>query len=181
MTLAEGKISPGRALGLAFLTAAGFFILGYGGFLLSGHGRMIGLVWLSSAFAVCMIVRQSRSRKMDLLLLAAALTGGAGVNLVMGAPPLILFGFGVVSLLEIAAAVTAVRYFGPRRLRDINIALAFLAAAIIAPTLMGALLAGGIMALAGNPDWLADAGHWFAGNLLGFCIVLPVGLAVTER
>jgi len=181
MTLAKDRIAPGRALWLAFLTAAGFFSLGYGGILLSGHGRMIGLIWLASAFAVCMIVRQSRSRAMDMILLAAAAVGEAGVNLAAGAPPIILFGFGAVSLLEIMAAVIAVRSFGPRRFRDLKIALAFLAAAIIAPVLLGAVLASGVMFLAGNPNWLADGQHWFAGNLLGFCIILPIGLVVTVR
>ena len=181
MTLAEGKDAPGRALLLAFLTAAGFFVLGYGGILLSGHGRMIGLVWLASAFAVCMIVRLSRSRAMDLTLLASAAIGEAGVNLAAGAPPISLFGFGAVSLLEILVAVMAVRHFGGRRLRDIKVALTFLAAAIVAPVLLGAVLAGGVMYLAGNPNWLADGRHWFAGNLLGFCIILPVGLTVSAR
>ncbi|HEY2835023.1 MAG TPA: ATP-binding protein [Rhizomicrobium sp.] len=181
MTLAEDRVAPGRALSLAFLTAAGFFGLGYGGILLSGHGRMIGLIWLASAFAVCMIVRLSRTRTMDMILLAAAAVGEAGVNLAAGAPPIILFGFGAVSLLEIVAAVIAVRSFGPRRFRDLKIALAFLAAAIIAPVMLGAVLAGGVMFLAGNPSWLADGQHWFAGNLLGFCIVLPIGLVVTVR
>jgi signal transduction histidine kinase len=181
MTLAEGRLAPGRALGYAFLTAAGFFVLGYGGILLSGHGRMIGLVWLATAFAVCMIVRLSRSRAMDLILLAAAAVGEASVNLAAGATPFILVCFGVVSLLEIVVAVIAVRSFGHRRFRDLKIALAFLGAAIVAPTLLGSVLAGAIMYLAGNPNWLADARHWFAGNLLGFCIVLPVGLVVTGR
>jgi signal transduction histidine kinase len=37
------------------------------------------------------------------------------------------------------------------------------------------------MIAVGNPDWLADSRHWFAANLLGLCILLPVGLAVSWR
>ena len=181
MTLSEGWITPGRALGLALLTGLGFFILGYGGILLSGHGRMIALIWPATAFAVCMIVRLSRSRRMDLILLAAAAMGEAGVNLAAGAPLIILFGFGAVSLLEIVTAVIAVRHFAPRRFRDLKGALIFLAVAIILPTLSGAVLAGGVMVLAHNPNWLADSRHWFAGNVLGFCIILPIGLVITAR
>ena len=58
---------------------------------------------------------------------------------------------------------------------------AFLPSRSLLPTLSGAALAGAIMDLAGNANWLADARHWFAANLLGFCIVLPVGLVVTWR
>ena len=181
MTLTEGRLAPGRALWFAFLTAAGFFLLGYGGMVVSGHGRMIGLIWPATAFAVCMIVRLSRSRKMDLLLLAAAALGELGVNLAFKAPLPIIAGFGAVSLLEIIVAVVAVRGFAPRHFRNLNGALVFLAAAILLPVLLGAILAGGVMLLAGNPNWLADARHWFAGNLLGFSIVLPIGLAVSVR
>src|ERR1700759_390863 len=114
MTLAEDRVAPGRALWLAFLTGFGFFILGYGGILLSGHGRMIGLIWPATAFGVCMIVRQSRSRRMDLILLAAAAIGELSVNLAARAPLPIMLGFGAVSLLEIMVAVSAVGRFTPR-------------------------------------------------------------------
>ena len=120
MTLAEGRLAPGRALGFAFLTAAGFFALGYGGMTISGHGRMIGLIWPATAFAVCMIVRLSRSRKMDLVLLAAAALGELGVNLAFKAPLVIIVGFGAVGLLEISVAVFAVRSFARSRFRDLT-------------------------------------------------------------
>ena len=181
MTLAEGRNAPGRALWFAFLTAAGFFVLGYGGMYLSGHGRMIGLIWPATAFAVCMIVRLSRSRKMDLLLFAAAALGELGVNLAFKAPLVIILGFGGVSLLEIVVAVIAVRRFARSRFRDLNGALVFLGTAMLVPAIIGAVLASGIMAVAGNPAWFVDGRHWFAGNLLGFCIVMPIGLAVSLR
>ena len=63
---------------------AGFFILGYGGILMSGHGRMIALIWPATAFAVCMIVRLSRSADEDLAMLGAAILAEAGVNLAAG-------------------------------------------------------------------------------------------------
>jgi len=181
MTLAQGRTAPGRAFVATLLTGLGFFILGYGGILLSGHGRMIALVWPASAFAVCMIVRLSRSLTMDFALFGAAIIAEAGVNLAAGAPLPILFGFGVVSLLEILGAVIAARKFGPRRFRDLKGAITFLAVAILLPALTGGVMAGGIMFVAGNPNWLADGRHWFAANVLGFSIILPIGLAATWR
>jgi signal transduction histidine kinase len=181
MTRVDGRIDWPRLLWLSLITGAGFFLLGYGGIRITGHGRMIALIWPANAFVVCMIVRLSRSRLQDIAMMAAALAAEIGINIVVGAPALIDLGFTAVSLIEIVASLIAVRLLGSRRFRDLRGGLRFLGGAIIAPALGGALLAAGIMVLAGNHNWLADSRHWFAANVLGFCIVLPIGLDFSWR
>lgn len=168
-----------RMLWQSALTGIGFFILGYGGIQLTGHGRMIALIWPANAFAVCMMVRLSRSRLQDVLMLAAALIAEVAINLAVKAPGVVTLGFSLVSLAEVTGAVWAVRRFG--RFRDVSGGLRFLAAAIVAPAAFGACLASGVMIAVNNPDWLADSRHWFAANVLGFSILLPVGLAISWR
>lgn len=179
MIQVAGRDDRSRMLWQSALTGIGFFLLGYGGFQLTGHGRMIALVWPANAFVVCMIVRLSRSRLQDVLMLAAAFIAQVSINLVAKAPLPVTVGFSLVGLAEMIAAVWAVRRFG--RFRDTWGALRFLATAIVAPALTGASLAAGVMIAVGNADWLADSRHWFASNVLGFSIILPVGLAISRR
>jgi signal transduction histidine kinase len=181
MTRVDGRNDWPRILGIALITGAGFFLLGYGGIQISGHGRMIALIWPANAFVVCMMVRLSRSRLQDLAMLGATLAAEIGVNIAVGAPALVNLGFAAVSMIEVIASLIAVRRFAPRRFRDVRGGLSFLGAAILAPAFLGALLAAAIMIMAGNSAWLADSRHWFAANVLGFCIVLPLGLASSWR
>ena len=174
-----GRDDRSRMLWQSLVTGIGFFVLGYASFQLTGHGRMIALIWPANAFAVCMIVRLSRSRLQDVTMLAAAFAAQVGINLAAHAPLPATLGFSFVGLAEMTGAAWAVRRFG--RFRDVPGGLLFLATAIIAPALIGASLAAGLMHAIGNPDWLADSRHWFASNVLGFGIVLPVGLAISRR
>ena len=179
MIQVAGRDDRSRVLWQSAITGIGFFLLGYGGLQLTGHGRMIALIWPANAFAVCMIVRLSRSRLQDVSMLAAAFIAQVAINLVVRAPLPVTAGFSIVGMAEVAGAIWAVRRFG--RFRNVPGGLRFLAAAIIAPALIGACLAAGVMIAVGNPDWLADSRHWFAANVLGFSILLPVGLAISRR
>ena len=181
MTLAEGRIVPGRALWLAGLTGVGFFILGYGGLLLSSRGHMIALIWPANAFAACMLLRLSRSRIEDSLMLAATAVAEILINAVSGASLFLTIGFVAASLVQVAGAVIAARKFGPRRFKNIPSGLLFIATAILLPALLGAAMGGMVMRQANNPNWISDTQHWFAANVLGFCIVFPIGLAITSR
>ena len=181
MRLAEGRIVPGRALWLAGLTGVGFFILGYGGLLLSSRGHMIALIWPANAFAACMLLRLSRSRIEDSLMLAATAVAEILINAVSGASLVLTIGFVAASLVQVAGAVIAARKFGPRRFKNIPSGLLFIATAILLPALLGAAMGGIVMRQANNPNWISDTQHWFAANVLGFCIVFPIGLAITSR
>lgn len=179
MIQVAGRDDRSRMLWQSAITGIGFFLLGYGSLQLTGHGRMIALIWPANAFAVCMIVRQSRSRLQDVSMLTAAFIAQVAINLAVRAPLPVTAGFSIVGLAEVTGAVWAVRRFG--RFRDVSGGLRFLTAAIVAPALLGASLAAGMMIAVGNPDWLADSRHWLAANVLGFSIVLPVGLAISRR
>ena len=181
MTRVDGRIDWLRAIGAALITGAGYFLLGYGSILISGRQHMISLIWPATAFTVCMIVRLSRSRRQDLLMLAAAFLAHAALNVAVSAPPMIIVGFGLLGLMETVGAVVAVRLFEPRRFGDLRGNLRFLLAAVIAPPLVAASLAAIVMALAGNTVWQTDAQRWFAANALGLCILLPIGLSASWR
>ena len=181
MRRVDGRIDWLQAFGAALITGAGYFLLGYGSILISGRQHMISLIWPATAFTVCMIVRLSRSRRQDLLMLAAAFLAHAALNVAVGAPPMIIVGFGLLGLMEAVGAVVAVRLYEPRRFGDLRGNLRFLLAAVIAPPLVAASLAAIVMALAGNTAWQTDAQRWFAANALGLCILLPIGLSASWR
>ena len=101
MTLAEDRVAPARALWLAFLTGFGFFILGYGGILLSGHGRMIGLIW-PAAILFCVIW----------LVIAVALRYSSLSALIASViTPIVLWWFGQAALATLATGLTLLLFF----------------------------------------------------------------------
>jgi len=181
MTLVDDKATLFRTLCLAAITGAGFFALGLVSIQLPGHGRMITVIWPATAFALCMLLRQSRSRAQDIAMLVAAVAAEIGINAAVGTPPLLNLGFTLIALAEIVTAAIGIRRFGPKRFRDLRDSLRFLLVAILLPSLLSAILAGALMALRGDPDWALDAAHWFSASVLGLCIILPFGLTISRR
>jgi signal transduction histidine kinase len=180
MRQADG-IRPGRAVWLAPLTGAGFLILGYGSVLLSGPEHMVALIWPGSAFALSMLARLSRSRLDDLAALGAIFLAQFTLTAVTGASPVLALGFAAIAAAEVLVGLAGLRRFAQRPFRDLKAALTLALVAAVVPSIFGALLAAGVMALAGNGNWATDSLRWFSANFLGFCIILPFGLTVSWR
>jgi len=166
----------------AAATGIGFFLLGYGGILAgTGEGQVVTVVWPATAFGTCMVLRFSRGRRDDALLLVTVFVAGLLANGATGAPAGINLVYSAVNLVDVIAGVAAARLLGLPRLRGARDTLRFIALVGVAPALLGGGLAGLISALSGNPHWLSSADQWFAANLVGFCMLFPFGMTLSWR
>jgi signal transduction histidine kinase len=171
-----------RTFRLAFITWAGFFLLGYASsIILTQPGQTVSLIWAASAFGVVMIARLSRSTIDDLAMLAAVFLGDVAINLAGHTPGPLGWGFSVINTIEVLAGVMAIRWAAPKRIRGLGSLAAFGFAAVVAPCALSAVLAEGWIRLMGQPSWAADAFHWFSAHFLAFCIILPFGLNISWR
>ena len=168
---------------LAAVTLLGFFLLGYGGiFVWGGNGHSSSPIWPATAFGFVMMVRLSRGRSDDCVMLAAMLAAGFAANKLGGAPIALVAGYSVINIIDVMAGVWVVRRMGGvPRIKTMHAAARFLLAAGVSPSLIGALLAGGLMAWHGGGDALVTGGQWFLANLLGVLILFPLGLTVSPR
>lgn len=162
-------------------TALGFFLLGYGGIVLAGGHNHSSVIWPATAFAICMLLRWSRTPSRDAAFLGTIFIAGLVANGLSGAPPAHNLAFTIISLVEIYSAVWATRHFAFPRFRSFRSVLRIALVGGIAPALLGALLAAGASAMMGNGDWLGDGFHWFCGNFLAFCMIFPLGMTVSLR
>ncbi len=164
----------------AAVTFLGFFLLGYGGILVSaGLGHSVAVVWPATAFGMCMLLRLSRNGRTDAVLLTAILLAGLLANGLQGDPVFETVSYSVINVLEVLAGVLVTRRFAVPRFRTMGATLRFALAAGLAPALFGAALAGLFNRLTGNADWLDSGTQWFFANLLGFCMLFPLGITLS--
>src|SRR6202012_6175680 len=89
---------------IAALTFGGFFLLGYGGiFIWGGNSHSSSPIWPATAFGFVMLIRLSRSRADDAVMLAAMLVAGLFANRLGGASPALSLGFSLINVLDVAA------------------------------------------------------------------------------
>ena len=166
---------------LAAITFSGFFLLGYGGiWIAGGNTHQSSPVWPATAFALCLLLRLSRSRADDLAMLAAVLAGGLFANWIGGATLPLVIGFSVINLLDVLAGLVAMRTLAQPRFTTLKSALRFGVAAAISPSLFGAVLSYGLVRLTGGNAWLTGV-QWFSSNVLGVCILFPFAMTVSLR
>ena len=170
-----------RLMSLAAITFGGFFLLGYGGILVTGgNSNHTSPVWPATAFGLCILLRLSRSRRDDRVMLAAMLAAGLAANAMGGASLPLIIGFSLINLVDVLAGLVAVRKFAKPRFNTVPAALRFSAAAAISPALAGAILSYLLIAMTGGDAW-ASGLEWFFANVLGVCILFPLGMSVSLR
>jgi signal transduction histidine kinase len=170
-----------RRVLIAALTFAGFFALGYGGiFIWGGNSHSASPIWPATAFGFVMLLRLSRSRTDDAVVLAAIACAGLLANRLGGASPLLSLSFSLINTAEVLAGIWAFRHLGSVRVTSARSMAKFAFVAGISPSLFGAALAAGLVAVSGG-DALLTGTQWFLANLLGACIIYPFGLKVSLR
>ena len=71
----------------ACVTFLGFFLLGYGGIMVSaGRGNAVAVIWPATAFGMCMLLRLSRDRRIDAVLLPTHATPASGLRATASPP-----------------------------------------------------------------------------------------------
>lgn len=170
-----------RRLKLALITGLVFFLLGWGGIAVwGGNAHSASPIWPATAFGICIILRLSRSRSDDFAMLAAMLPAGILANWMGGAPWVMIIGFSLINLLDMMAALVAIRHFAPSRITTMRSAARFAVAAAFSPALFGAFFAG-LLVWSQNGDGLLAAMQWVLANFLGVCIIFPLGMTISLR
>ena len=170
-----------RRVTLAAIAFAGFFLLGYGGILIAGgNSHQASPVWPATAFGLCLLLRLSRSRQDDIALLGAILVSGLLANWLGGATLPLILGFSLINVLDVLAGLIAMRKFARPRFNTLKSAARFAMAAAISPSLFGAILSYVLIQATGG-DAQASGLHWFFANVLGVCILFPLGMTVSLR
>ena len=181
MRFVIARSGAARLASLAVITFSGFFLLGYGGILVTGgNSHQASPVWPATAFGLCLLLRLARSRADDLAMLAAILAGGLLANAMGGATPPLVIGFSFINLLDVLAGLVAMRKLARPRFNTIPSALRFGLAAAISPSLFGAVLSYLLIRVVGGAPW-ATGLQWFFANVLGVCILFPFGMTVSLR
>ena len=170
-----------RTASLAGLAGLGFFVLGYGGILVAGsNGHQASPVWPATAFGLCLLLRLSRSRTDTIAMLAAIFVAGLLANWLGGSTLPLIIGFSVINLLDVLAGLMAMRRLVRPRFNSFPSALRFGLAAAVSPSLIGAILSYLLMQATGGNAW-ATGVQWFIANVLGVCILFPIGMTISLR
>ena len=168
-------------LAATLCATVGFFVLGYGAILLTHANSSTAIIWPADAFALCLILRYARGWRERAVMLAGVFVADLFSNgLGMASAPL-TFGYAPVNTLELALCLALV---GQRRaLRFANaraVALFGLKVGLL-PPLLGGIAAMAVTQLCGAPDAFAAGRNWFFADLLGFCIIFPIGMTISWR
>ena len=127
----------------ALIAGLGFFLLGWIGILAwGGNAHSSTPIWLATAFGICAILRLARSRSEDAVMLAAMLPAGLLANMLGGASWPLVIGFSVINIIDVAAALFAIRALKVRRITTARTAVRFALAAAISPALLAAPFPG---------------------------------------
>ncbi|MBV9550822.1 MAG: hypothetical protein JO256_14220 [Alphaproteobacteria bacterium] len=166
---------------LAAIAGLGFFLLGWGGIALwGGNGHTGTPIWPATAFGLCLILRQSRSRTDDIVMLAAVLLAGLAANWLGGADRPLIIGFSLINLVDISAGLFAIRRLKLRRITTWRSVARFAAAAAVSPALLGAICAGLLVRWHGGNGG-KEVLEWFTTNFLAVCLIFPLGMTISHR
>jgi signal transduction histidine kinase len=180
MVLSTAPGAPLRQAKLAVIAFGGFFLLGYGGVLVWGAVDAPTPIWPATAFGILILLRQSRSRCDDAVMIAAMLAASLWATHLGGTQALVAFGFSIINVLKVILGITLVRLMVPGRLSSRRAFLKVILAAGVAPAAMASVLVAALIAATGG-DYRLSAMQWFFSHLLGVCILFPFGLTVSLR
>ena len=170
-----------RLAWIAAATAAGFFLLGYGAILLKPEGSPAAIIWPANAFALCMILRYARGWPAYAFMLACTLAGDLLGNALSGAPALTTIGYSLVNTLEIGLALAFAGHKRIMRFSGAWAAIRFGLKVGLLPTVMGAAVTALVIQASGLPDAITAGRNWLFADLLGFCIIFPIGMTLSWR
>ena len=115
--MAQGysRILTSQFLASALAAALGFFVLGYGAILIMPNGNSAAVIWPATAFATCMILRHARSRGERAVMLAGVTIADLLNNSLGGDSLVMVLGYTLVNVLELAVALAIARTPGALR------------------------------------------------------------------
>ncbi len=163
------------------VTALGFFLLGYGAILLKPDGSPTAVIWPANAFALCMILRYAKGWPASSFMLASTLIVDLLGNALSGAPALATIGYSLINTLEIGLALAFIGSKRTMRFASVWAAIKFGVKAGLLPSIAGAAVATLVIQAIGLPNAIEAGRNWFFADLLGFCIIFPIGMTISWR
>jgi signal transduction histidine kinase len=168
-------------LAAALCATAGFFLLGYAAILLTPDDSSTAIIWPGDAFALCLMLRYARGWGERGIMLAGVLVADLFSNGLGGSGTFLTISYSLINTLELALCLALIGH--RRALHFANaraVALFSLKVGILPPLLAGVSVIA-ITKLSGAPDALTAGRNWFFADVLGFCIVFPIGMAISWR
>ena len=183
--LAGGSSFRKSFLAAAFVAAAGFFVLGYGAIKLTPEGSSVAIIWPADAFALSLILRYAKGWRERGAMLAILFVTDLFVNGLAGSGPVLIAGYSAVDILELALCLHLAGPMRALRFKNARAVMLFGLKVGILPPLLGGVAAilvtitgYGTGNIAGA---LAGGRNWFFADVLGFCIVFPIGMTISWR
>ena len=165
----------------SIVASGGFFLLGYGAILLMPADSPTAVIWPGNAFVLCLMLRYARNWREYAIILAATFLGDLCSNaLGLGALPQTI-GYSLVNTLEMTLCLALVGPKRPLRLRGVPAKALFGLKVGVLPTLVAGAAAALVTQLSGVHDAFAAGRNWFLADLLGFCIIFPIGMTISWR
>jgi signal transduction histidine kinase len=163
------------------LAAIGFLVLGYGAIRLTPEGSSTAIIWPADAFALCLMLRYARGWRERAVMLAGIFAGDLFSNGLGGSGPVLTLGYSLVNTLELALCLMLTGHRRTLRFPHVRAAALFGLKIGVLPALLGGIGAMLVTQLGGAPDAFAAGRNWFCADVLGFCIVFPVGMTISWR
>ena len=165
----------------ALLAAVGFFALGYGAIRLTPEGSSTAIIWPADAFALCLMLRYARGWRERAVMLAGVFAGDLLSNGLGGSNPVLTLGYTLVNTLELALCLMLVGHRRTLRFPHVRATALFGLKIGVLPALLGGIGAMLVTQLGGAPDAFAAGRNWFCADVLGFCIIFPIGMTISWR
>jgi len=163
------------------LAGLGFFALGYSAILLTPPGSPTAIIWPANAFALCLMLRYARGWREYPIMLAAILVGDLFGNGLSGSGAVLTVGYSLVNTLELAVCMALIGQRRVLRFANLRAVALFSLKAGILPPLLGGTAAMLVTLLGGAPDPFGAGRNWFFADMLGFCIIFPIGMTISWR
>ena len=167
----------------ALLAATGFFALGYGAILLTGDSSPTAIMWPADAFALCLMLRYASDWRQRILMLAGIFAADMFSNGLGGSGLLMTLGYSLVNTLELMLCLALVGFRRVLRFKHARAMMLFGLKIGLLPSLLGGAAAMLVTLAAGGaiPDAFAGGRNWVFADVLGFCIVFPIGMTISWR
>ena len=176
------QLATPKFLATTLVAGIGFFVLGYGAILLMPKANSAAIIWPATAFATCVIVRNTKGWLQRATVLAAILVADLFNNGLNGDTAAITIAFTLINIAELALAVAiAGRTAKSLRPPSIRQDVLLTAVAALLPPLFGG--SGAMVATwaVGQPHAAVAGLHWFIADALGFLMIFPIGMRITWR
>lgn len=178
---ATGSFFRKSFLVAALLAAVGFFALGYNAILLTPDGSSTAIMWPADAFALCLMLRYANGWRERAVMLTGIFIADLFSNGLSGSNIVLTIGYSLINTLELALCLLLIGHRRVLRFPNARAVMVFGLKVAVVPPLLGGLAAILVTMAGGGTDPFASGRNWFFADVLGFCIVFPIGMTISWR